>query len=147
MLGVALELADLKRVPIDVREETTRGLTVEAGGGDKHVAPLDLVRPGFRIELHPVVPALVGRKGCEVNTTGSGIKGLAPRFGLGSGSCDSLVETLKTIVGAHASGTTWPAWTYACSWSKSPTRAAIATSGPRAGAKTATPTSTIPPQK
>src|SRR2546426_8818720 len=61
MHRVALELLDLQRVLVDVREEAARRLAVEADGRDQLVAPRDLLRPRDGIELLPVVPALDGR--------------------------------------------------------------------------------------
>src|SRR5205823_3855827 len=58
MFGIALVLADLQRLAVDVGEQAARGLAVEAGGRNEHVVALDAPRPGPRIELGPVVPAL-----------------------------------------------------------------------------------------
>src|SRR5262249_2376510 len=57
----ALELLDAQCLLVDVREQPTRGLAVEADGGNELVAPRDLSRPRDGIELLPIVPALDGR--------------------------------------------------------------------------------------
>src|SRR6266403_1867313 len=73
MHGVALELLDLQRLLVDVREQAAGGLAVEADGRDQLVASRNFLRPRDGIELLPVVPALDGRIGgqpalarCEV---------------------------------------------------------------------------------
>src|SRR5689334_13089897 len=57
---VALELLDAERLLVDVREQPTRRLAVEADRRNQRVTSRDLSRPGDRIELLPVVPALDG---------------------------------------------------------------------------------------
>ena len=110
VLGVALELADLHRVPVDVRQEPARRLAVEAGGRDEHVSLLDARRPGFRVQFHPVVPSFFGRKGREVDPAGAGVEGLAPGLGRVAGRADQCVEP-REVRHRHASGTACPAWT------------------------------------
>ena len=62
MLGVALELADLQRLFVDIGEKPAGRFTVEAGRGHEHVALLDSLRPGARVELAPVVPSLLAEE-------------------------------------------------------------------------------------
>ena len=58
VLGVALELAYLQRVAVDVGQQPARRLAVEARRRHEHRAALHAPRPRARVELHPVVPAL-----------------------------------------------------------------------------------------
>ena len=62
---VALELLDLERLPVDVREQAAGRLAVEADRRDQRVLSLDALRPGDRIELLPVLPALDRRVGAQ----------------------------------------------------------------------------------
>ncbi len=61
MHRVAFELADLERVLVDVGEQPAPALAVEADRRDERVAPRHLARPGLRVPLHPIVPAVGGR--------------------------------------------------------------------------------------
>src|SRR5262249_1511881 len=65
MLGIALELLDLERLLVHVGEQAAPGLAVEANGGHQAVAPGDTARPGARIELLPIAPAIDGRIAIE----------------------------------------------------------------------------------
>src|SRR5205085_5249736 len=56
VLRVPLELPDLERLLVHVREEPARGLAVEAPRRDEHVAPLDALAPRGLVHLPPVVP-------------------------------------------------------------------------------------------
>src|SRR5215472_9974819 len=105
MLGVTFELAHLQRVAVDVGKEAACRLAVEAGGRDEHVALFFAFGPGARVELDPVVPALPGREGREVDPAGTGIEGLPARLGLGSGGLDALVQPAELLVHRHASDT------------------------------------------
>src|SRR5262249_11300638 len=69
MLGIALDLADLERVLVDVRELTASRLAVEADGRNEHVAVLDLLRPRATLVFDPVV-----------HFSGGGAVGNAPCF-------------------------------------------------------------------
>src|SRR5579859_1919936 len=146
MLWIALELADLQRVAVDVGEQPAGRFAVEAGRGHEHEPPLDLVWPGFRVELNPVVPALPGRESREMHPARARIEGLPPRLGFSACRRYPLVQPGQSLVGAHASGTAWPACTYTCSWRKSPASAATAATGPRIGASMAIATRAIPAQ-
>src|SRR5687768_6759815 len=61
MLGIPLELANLERLAIDVRQQPARGLAVEARRGHECVPLLDALRPRGRLELRPVEPAIPRR--------------------------------------------------------------------------------------
>ena len=112
VLGIALELADLHRLLVHVRQQATRRLAVEARGRHQHVALLDLARPRLRVQLDPVVPALLGREHRQVHTARTGVERLAPCLGVGPRGGDPLVEFLDAHVRLlQASGTDWPACT------------------------------------
>src|SRR5215470_8417437 len=109
MLGVALELPDLQRVAVHIGKKAAGRLAVEACGWHQHVARLLAPRPCTRVELDPVVPALLGRERCQVDTAGSRIECLSPCLGCRTGGFDALVQIAQLLV--HASGTDWPACT------------------------------------
>ena len=98
---VALELLDLERGLIDVREESARRLAVEADRRDQRVTPLDLARPGNGVVLLPVVPACDGR-----------IRG-EPALRLGELASDGMKRLGRgwRHRGAQLNGTDWPALT------------------------------------
>ena len=67
VLRVALELAHLQRLAVDVGEQPARRLAVEARRRDEHEALLHALRPRARVELDPVVPALLRRERGQVH--------------------------------------------------------------------------------
>src|SRR6185295_11587072 len=77
VMRVPLELPDLLRLAIDVRDEPARRLAVEARRRHEHVVPLDLPRPGGGLVLDPVVPLLDRRERLE--------RCDLPAFGVASG--------------------------------------------------------------
>src|SRR5712691_8254082 len=110
MFRIALVLADLERLAIDVGQESARRLAVEARGWNEHVVALDAAGPGARVELGPVVPAVARRERHQLGAARAGIV-------------------------LHASGTACPAPTCACSYARRPARtriADIAAEGPSA---------------
>src|SRR5690606_19763774 len=109
VLGVALELADLERRLVDVGEEAAGGFAVEAGRGDEDVALLDTAGPRLRVQLDPVVPALLRREGREVDAGRAGVEGLAAGFGTGAGGGEAGFE----FVQIH-SGSGYQAWREVC---------------------------------
>ena len=76
VLGVALELAHLERLRVDVGEQAAGRLAVEARRRDEHRPPLDSSRPRLRVELDPVVPALLRRVGDQVGSARPGVVAL-----------------------------------------------------------------------
>ena len=80
MFGVAFKLSDGERFWIDIGQQAAGRLAVKTGGGNQHRALFDALRPGARIQLDPIVPALLGRKRREVVVTGAGIESLPPRL-------------------------------------------------------------------
>ncbi len=64
--GLPSNLRISPRLAIDVGEETAGRLAVEAGRRHQPVALLDPLRPRLRVELDPVVPALLRRIGAEL---------------------------------------------------------------------------------
>ena len=115
VLGVALELLHLERLAIDVGEQPARRLAVEAGGRDEHEVPLDALRPRARVELDPVVPALLRRVGGELGPARPGVEGLAPPLGGALRGGDAVDLVVGHGVAPQARGTAWPACTNACS--------------------------------
>src|SRR5712691_1174242 len=101
MFRIALVLADLERLAIDVGQESARRLAVEARGWNEHVVALDAAGPGARVELGPVVPAVARRERHQLGAARAGIV-------------------------LHASGTACPAPTCACSYARRPARTRIA---------------------
>ena len=75
VLGVALELLDAERLLVDVGEQAAPGLAVEADRRDQRVVALDLLRPGARVVLLPVVPARGRRKLREATLGGLEVAG------------------------------------------------------------------------
>ena len=102
VLRVAFELAQLEGLFVHVRQETARRLAVEAGGRHQHVALLDPFGPRLRIELHPIVPALLGRERGQVDPTRPRVERLSARLGLGAGGTHQVVQLAGV---GHASGT------------------------------------------
>ena len=82
VLGIAFELADLAGLAIDVGEEAAGRLAVEAGRRHQPVALLHPLGPRLRVELDPVVPALLRRIRAELRAARPGVEGLAARLGL-----------------------------------------------------------------
>ncbi len=77
MLGIAFKLLHLAGDFVDVGEQPAGGFAVEAGGGNERVVTLLAPRPRLRIELGPVVPALLGWKRREMTAARAGIERLA----------------------------------------------------------------------
>ena len=105
VLGVALQLAHLAGVPVNVGEQAAGRLAVETGGGHEHVAALDAGGPGLRVQFHPVVPPLLRREGGECGAARALVERLAPGGGRGP------IGRNAGLVGhrhPHASGTDWP---------------------------------------
>ena len=59
--------------------------------------PLFALRPGLRIKLGPIVPALFWRKRGEMAAAGAGIEGFAARFSFFAGGVNPFVA----FFGAH----------------------------------------------
>ena len=97
-LGVALELADLQRVLVDVGEEPTGGLAVEARRRDEHEALLDPPRPCAAVELDPVVPALLRREHRELAARRTLVEGLAASLRGGTGGVHPCGEAVEVCV-------------------------------------------------
>ena len=95
VLGVPLELAHLQGVPVHIREEPAGGFAVEAGRGDEHVPLLHPRRPGLGVELHPLVPPLLGWEGREVDPARAGVERLSPGFRRLSRGAHQSVELLE----------------------------------------------------
>ena len=81
VLRVALELAHLERLAVDVGQQAAGRLAVEAGRRHEHVVPLDPLAASARVELDPVVPALLRREGGELGAARARVEGLAPALG------------------------------------------------------------------
>ena len=94
VLGIAFELGDFERGLVDVGQQAARRFAVETGGGHQHEPLLDPLRPGLRVELDPVVPALLGWERSQVDAAGTRVEGLTPRLGLRASGADSLIEVL-----------------------------------------------------
>src|SRR5438132_1347988 len=75
ILRIALELLNLIRIFVDVGEQSTRRLAVEARRWHELITPFLPPRPRLRIQLSPIIPALFGWKGREMNERGAGIEG------------------------------------------------------------------------
>src|SRR5262249_665253 len=93
---VALELLDRERLAIDVGQEPAGRLAVEAHRWDQRGTPLDLLRPGDRLVLLPVVPALDGRVALEASLGRGKLPGnrVKRRGGTFRHGCPSSVERI-----------------------------------------------------
>src|SRR5487761_600993 len=112
VFGVALELAHLEGLAVDVGEQAARRLAIEAGGGHQHAVALDALRPGARVELLPVVPALPRREGGQVDATCSRVEGLAASLDGSPRRADPRLELAELAGPGHqARGTDWAACT------------------------------------
>ncbi len=111
---VALELADLEVVVVDVGQQPAGRLAVEADRGDQHVVAR-LARLG--VGLGVPVPLLRGR------VVGEPPAGALPR------QRDLRGGPLGVLLDGHDSGTSWPARTKTCSYIS---RATCATRPPSA---------------
>src|SRR5262249_40890331 len=66
MERVALELADLGGLFVDIGQEAAGGFAVEAGGGNQAVVTLRLLRgPLVRIDFDDIIPRLGARMAAE----------------------------------------------------------------------------------
>src|ERR1051326_6448884 len=72
MVWIALELADLQCLPVDVRQQATSCFAVEANGRHDLVVLLNLARPGGRLVLRPIIPLL----GWRVRNQSAGASGI-----------------------------------------------------------------------
>src|SRR5205814_2248833 len=72
---IAFKFLNLVRVFVDVSEQPARRLAVEARRWHELITPFLPPRPRLRIQLSPIIPALFGRKGREMNARGAGIEG------------------------------------------------------------------------
>ncbi len=61
MVRVALKLLDSPALLVDIGQQPTGRLAVEADRGDDLVVPLHFARPRLRIVLHPIAPPFRGR--------------------------------------------------------------------------------------
>ena len=91
MLGIAFKLLNLAGDFVDVGEQPARRFAVEAGGGNERVVPLLALRPGLRIKLGPIVPALLWRKRREMTPARAGIESFVARKGFIAGRFGCLV--------------------------------------------------------
>src|ERR1017187_10522712 len=66
MLRVAFKLRNLPGFLIDIGKKSAGRFAVKADGGNKLIMLLDATRPGFRIELDPIVPLLDRRASSEM---------------------------------------------------------------------------------
>ncbi len=94
MFRVALELANLEGIFVDVGQQPTGRFAVEARRRYQHVAFLDALGPGLGVELDPIIPAFLGRERCEVDSARPGVESLAAGLGLGASGADTLVQIL-----------------------------------------------------
>src|SRR5262245_21082368 len=65
VLGVPLELLNRQAVLVDVGQQPAGSLAVEADGGNQPKPAANAPRPGLRVVLLPVLPALDGWVACE----------------------------------------------------------------------------------
>src|SRR5439155_20518088 len=75
ILRIAFELLNLISVFVDIGEQSARRLAVETGRRHELIASLFAPRPGLRIQLSPIIPALLRRKRREMNTRRAWIEG------------------------------------------------------------------------
>ena len=76
MFGIAFELLSFARDFVDVSEQAAGRFAVEARGWHERVVTLDALRPRARVELGPVVSALLRLKRGEMAATRSWVEGL-----------------------------------------------------------------------
>ena len=76
MFGITLEFSDAERLRINIGQQAAGRLAVKTRGGNQHGVLFDALRPGAGVQLNPIVPALLGRKRCEVVATWARIKRL-----------------------------------------------------------------------
>src|SRR6185369_5985682 len=76
VFGVAFKLLNVARDFIDISEQATCRFAVEARGRDDRVMALFAFRPRARIELGPVVPALLRRKRGEMTAARAWVESL-----------------------------------------------------------------------
>ena len=63
---ITFKLLDLAGDFVDIGQQPARRLAVEARCGHERIVPLDSSRPRARIELGPIVPPLLRRKGRQM---------------------------------------------------------------------------------
>src|SRR4029450_8166587 len=90
MRGVALELLDLERAPVHIREQPARGLAVEADRREERVLRVHAPGPRARVELVPAVPERGGRIAMQalhwsLEIAGDGMERLRAAGGAGGG--------------------------------------------------------------
>ena len=96
MLGIAFELLNLASSFVDVGEQAASRFAVEARGWDEGVASFSVLGPRLGVELGPIIPPLLGRKGCKMTPRRPRIESLVS-FGIRFHRCVT-----------QASGTDWP---------------------------------------
>ena len=77
ILRIAFKFLNLVRVFVDVSEQPARRLAVKTSGRDQRITSLLPSRPRLRIQLSPIIPALLWRKRREMNARRAGITSLA----------------------------------------------------------------------
>src|SRR5579875_2632621 len=95
---IPLELAYPQRFDIDIGQQSTRGLTIEAGGRSQRVRSLDALRPGFGVQLRPAIPLIGGWIGCQLTHWG-----LNGRMGAAGRRRDNRRRAAEWRFGAHRS--------------------------------------------
>src|SRR5215467_695586 len=93
MPGIAFELVDFSALLVDVSEQAAGGFAVETDGGNQLVVLLYAPRPGFRVELDPIVPLLDGRTRGEVAAIAFEIGHQSLRAGLARLGCPSRTRS------------------------------------------------------
>src|SRR2546423_687278 len=92
VFGIALELLHGQGLSVHVRQKPARRLAVKARRRHKHVTPLTPLRPRARVQLHPVVPALLRRERGRVYAARPRIESLAARLRLLACRAHALVQ-------------------------------------------------------
>jgi hypothetical protein len=104
VLGVPLELAHLARLAVDVSQQPTGGLAVEAGGRHERVVPLLAGRPGPRGQFHPVIPAFFRRERGQVDPARPLVERLSPGLDCRTGRRHPGAQSIQvgvTVLAGH----------------------------------------------
>jgi hypothetical protein len=80
MFGITLKLLNLAGYFVDVGEQSARRFAIETRRRNERVMPLLPLRPRTRIELGPIIPALLWRERRQMTPTRPRVESFGLKF-------------------------------------------------------------------